>query len=68
MANPTPDEPKNQESRCERIEARLADEQPELVRLSANDSRRIAEALLDPPEPTPALKEAARRYRELTSG
>ncbi len=45
MANPTPDEPKNQESRCERIEARLADEQPELVRLSANDSRRIAEAL-----------------------
>ncbi len=43
-------------------------EQHELVRLSAKDSKRIAEALLDPPEPTPALMEAVRRYRELVSG
>ncbi len=40
-------------------------ERHEVVRLSAEDSRRIAEALLDPPEPTPALKDAARRYREV---
>ena len=43
-------------------------EQHELVRLSADDSRRIAEALLDPPEPTPALTDAVRRYRELLGG
>jgi uncharacterized protein (DUF1778 family) len=40
-------------------------EQTEILRLSAEDQRRIAEAILNPPEPTPALRRAARRYREL---
>jgi len=43
-------------------------EQHELVRLSAKDSQRIAEALLGPPEPTSALTDAVRRYRKLVSG
>ena len=40
-------------------------EQTEILRLSAEDQRRIAEAILNPPAPTPALKKAVRRYREL---
>jgi uncharacterized protein (DUF1778 family) len=40
-------------------------EQTEILRLSAEDQRQIAEAILNPPEPTPALRKAARRYREL---
>lgn len=40
-------------------------ERTEILRLSAEDQRQIAEAILRPPEPTPALKKAARRYREL---
>ncbi len=40
-------------------------ERHEVVRLSAEDSQRIAEALLDPPEPAPALIDAAGRYREV---
>lgn len=43
-------------------------EMHEVVRLSAGDSRRIAEALLDPPAPTPELVEAVRRYRQLIAG
>ena len=43
-------------------------EQHEVVRLSAGDGRRIAEALLDPPEPTEALIEAVRQYRQSMSG
>ncbi|MEP7353792.1 MAG: DUF1778 domain-containing protein [Acidobacteriota bacterium] len=40
-------------------------EDTELLRLSAEDQRRFAEALLKPPTPSAALKRAARRRREL---
>ncbi len=40
-------------------------EQVEILRLSLEDQRRIARAILYPPAPKPALKRAARRYREL---
>jgi uncharacterized protein (DUF1778 family) len=43
-------------------------EQTEILRLSAEDQRQIARAILNPPEPTPALRKAARRYRELFGG
>ena len=36
-----------------------------LVRLSLEDQQRIAEAILDAPEPAPALKRAFRRRRDL---
>jgi len=37
----------------------------EIIRLSADDQRRFAEALLDPPEPNEALRRAAEAYRRL---
>jgi uncharacterized protein (DUF1778 family) len=40
-------------------------EQTDIIRLSVGDQRQIAEAILNPPEPTPALIRAAKRYREL---
>jgi len=40
-------------------------EETEIIRLSVADQRQIAEALFNPPEPTPALKKAFRRRREL---
>ncbi|HXB74818.1 MAG TPA: DUF1778 domain-containing protein [Candidatus Acidoferrales bacterium] len=40
-------------------------EQTEIIRLSLRDQRQIAEAILKPPEPTPALRKAFQRYREL---
>jgi uncharacterized protein (DUF1778 family) len=40
-------------------------EQTEILRLSAEDQRQIAKAILNPPKPTPALRRAARRYRKL---
>jgi uncharacterized protein (DUF1778 family) len=40
-------------------------EQTEIFRISAEDQRRIADAVLRPPAPNRALKKAARRYREL---
>jgi uncharacterized protein (DUF1778 family) len=40
-------------------------EQTEIIRLSAEDQRRIAKAILNPPKPTPALRRAARRYHQL---
>jgi uncharacterized protein (DUF1778 family) len=40
-------------------------EETEIVRLSVEDQRQITEALLNPPEPTSALKKAFRRRREL---
>jgi uncharacterized protein (DUF1778 family) len=40
-------------------------EQTEVIRLSLDGQRQIADAILNPPEPTEALKKAARRYREL---
>jgi uncharacterized protein (DUF1778 family) len=36
----------------------------EMIRLSVEDQRRIAEALLNPPEPTTALKKAFRQRRK----
>jgi uncharacterized protein (DUF1778 family) len=47
------------EAACRTIEA------TEIIRLSVEDQRQIAEALLNPPEPTPALKKAFQRRREL---
>ncbi|HEV2334300.1 MAG TPA: DUF1778 domain-containing protein [Stellaceae bacterium] len=40
-------------------------EETQIIRLSVEDQRAFAEAILDPPEPTPALKRAAARYRRL---
>ncbi len=40
-------------------------EQTEILRVSAEDQRKIAAAILKPPAPNRALKKAARRYREL---
>jgi uncharacterized protein (DUF1778 family) len=37
----------------------------QIIRLSLEGQRQIAEAILKPPEPTPALKKAAKRYREM---
>ena len=45
--------------------ARRTIESTEVVRLSVEDSRRFAEALLSPPEPAPALRRAGERYRKL---
>ncbi|HEX4136914.1 MAG TPA: DUF1778 domain-containing protein [Bryobacteraceae bacterium] len=47
------------EAACRTIEA------TEIIRLSVEDQRQIAKALLNPPKPTPALKKAFRRRREL---
>ncbi len=43
-------------------------EETEIIRLSVEDQRNIAEALRNPPEPTVALKKAFRRRRELFGG
>jgi len=40
-------------------------EQTEIIRVSIEDQRQLVDAILNPPEPTEALKKAARRYREL---
>ena len=40
-------------------------EEAEIIRLSVEDQRLLAEALLDPPEPAPALVRAADRYRRV---
>ena len=45
--------------------ARRTIEDTEILRLSIEDQRRIAQAILDPPEPTEALKRAFQRRREL---
>lgn len=47
------------EAACRTIEA------AEIIRLSVEDQRQITRALLHPPKPTPALKKAFRRRREL---
>jgi uncharacterized protein (DUF1778 family) len=41
--------------------AQRAIEETEILRLSLEDQRRIAAAVLDPPEPTPALRRAFER-------
>jgi uncharacterized protein (DUF1778 family) len=40
-------------------------EQTEIIRLSLEDQRQIAEAILNPPAPNKAWKKAVKRYREL---
>ncbi len=40
-------------------------EDAEILRLSLEDQRLIADGILNPPEPTPALRRAFRRRREL---
>jgi uncharacterized protein (DUF1778 family) len=40
-------------------------EESEIIRLSVQDQRQIAEAILKPPSPAPALKRAFKRRREL---
>jgi uncharacterized protein (DUF1778 family) len=50
------------EAACRIIEA------TEIIRLSVEDQRQIADAILSPPEPTPALKQAFQRRRELLGG
>jgi uncharacterized protein (DUF1778 family) len=47
------------EAACRTIEG------TEIIRLSVEDQRKIAAALLNPPEPAPALRKAFRRRREL---
>jgi uncharacterized protein (DUF1778 family) len=47
------------EAACQTIE------RTEIIRLSMEDQRNFVEALLNPPEPNPALVKAAKRYREL---
>jgi uncharacterized protein (DUF1778 family) len=40
-------------------------EETDIVRLSVEDQRQIAEAILNPPDPAPALRRAFKRRREL---
>lgn len=40
-------------------------EETQIIRLSIEDQRAFAEAILNPPAPTPALRRAFRRHREL---
>src|SRR3984893_10753020 len=40
-------------------------EETEIIRLSVEDQRLLADALLNPPEPTPALVRAAENHRRL---
>jgi uncharacterized protein (DUF1778 family) len=40
-------------------------EETDIIRLSVEDQRQIAEAILNPPKPTPALRRAFRRRHEL---
>jgi uncharacterized protein (DUF1778 family) len=39
-----------------------------VIRLTLEDQRAFIEALIDPPEPTPALKRAFERYDQVTGG
>ena len=48
-----------------RDEARRTVEDTEIIRLSAEDQRRFAAALLDPPEPNAALRRAFEHRRRL---
>jgi uncharacterized protein (DUF1778 family) len=45
--------------------AHRAIEEAHVVRLSVDGQRRFAEALLDPPEPSPGLRRAVDRHRRL---
>ena len=48
--------------------ARRAIEDSEIIRLSIEGQRQIAAAILNPPEPAPSLKRAAKRYRKSFGG
>jgi uncharacterized protein (DUF1778 family) len=43
-------------------------ENAEIIRLSVEDQRRFAEAILNPPEPAPALQRAFQKHHELFGG
>ncbi len=45
--------------------ARRTIEATQVIRVSLDDQRAFVEAILDPPEPTPALRRAFQRRREL---
>jgi uncharacterized protein (DUF1778 family) len=45
--------------------AARAIEETQIIRLSVEDQRAIASAILDPPPPTPGLRRAAQAYRML---
>jgi len=47
--------------------AQQAIEQAEVIRLSQADSQRFAEALLSPPQQTPAMERAFARHRALVA-
>lgn len=47
------------------MEKRSKIEKKALIRLSPNQQRQLVEALENPPDPTPALRRAFERYREL---
>lgn len=40
-------------------------EEAHIMRLSVSDQERVAEMLLNPPEPTPAMKRALKAHRDL---
>ena len=40
-------------------------EQTQIIRVSVEDQRAFAEAILNPPEPSPSLRRAFERHREL---
>src|SRR5258708_36168635 len=40
-------------------------EETQIIRLSVEDQRAFAEALLNPPAPTPAMERAIERYRKV---
>lgn len=44
--------------------ARKAIEESEIIRLSCEDQRKLAEMLLNPPKPAAPLVRAAKRYRQ----
>ena len=48
-----------------RDDARRTIEENEILRLTLEDQRRIADSIIDPPEPTPALRRAFKRHRAL---
>ena len=48
--------------------ARRTIEETELIKLSREDQQKLAQALIDPPPPTPALRRAFARHRKLFGG
>ncbi|HEY1299798.1 MAG TPA: DUF1778 domain-containing protein [Stellaceae bacterium] len=48
--------------------ARRTIEETQIIRLSVEDQRALAQAILDPPALTPAMERAIERYRELAAG